>query len=76
MKNRLWVELERDPINEVNEKRAALLSAMLEKLGAQPNAIFYDRKAMLYCRVIDGAGSFTELGNDGAWFNLDFLGAQ
>lgn len=77
MPNRIWIELERPETvgdHATGHARAALASAMLQRLGADPKQVWWHEKHHRYCFVIDGAGSYTEAEDNGRWFNLDFFG--
>lgn len=88
---RIWMELEFPKVREVPagtdayyelqnqmaDKRAALMSAMLEKLGYMPDykgkRVFWHpgTRQRCYCITIDEAGGFYEMRDNGHWFNLD-----
>lgn len=72
--HRVWIELEQPKNQEDGEKRAALLSAMLKKLGVDRGIypiVFWAHGS--YCFTTADSGTFVEASDKGHWFNLDFL---
>ena len=78
MKNRIWIELERDKsadCDKINTERAELATEMLRKLGiAGKDIIWWNERKLRFCVTIDSAGGYQEMADNGHWFNLDFLG--
>lgn len=76
-RTRVWIELERTPNHEFNERQAALATRMLERL-ADPkdlplNAGFsWSRHEALY--HYGGPMGYHTLKDDGEWFNLEYFG--
>lgn len=77
--NRVWIEIE--PASNIEEARkiCAKINAMMNKLGVDgqngevfaPNETTNPKTA--YIHIQDSSGSFTELEDNGQWFNLNFL---
>ena len=66
----VWIELVPAQNDEEGERRAAKMSAMIERLGGPPDSIIYKRP-YYHHMTIDG---FTASKDHGVWFNLDFFG--
>lgn len=78
-KHRVWIELEPTSDEETGKARAALLSRMLKRLGAdfgRHEPVFWHPRHHRYCFTRDVAGGYTEAGDHGNWFNLDFFGRE
>lgn len=88
MTNRVWIEIENAFHNkadkglnnpskhQLNEERAVLASAMLNRLRKTPDpaaGFEWDRNGFQY-RLYDNGGGFLTLSDNGHWFNLDFFG--
>ena len=72
--NRIWLELELDPDQEVCNTRAALATNVLRRLGNTISDFWYNQTKGCYCFTSASDGGFTELEDNGHWFNLDYLG--
>jgi hypothetical protein len=73
---RVWIELDPPENKEDGHKRAALLSAMLKKLGVDfgaHQAVWFSEKDYMYCFVRDTGGTFVFATDRGEWYNLEFL---
>jgi hypothetical protein len=69
--HRVWIEIETPSDIDEGNKRAALVSAMLEKLGAPAASIWWHNAKGVYCITIDGSGAFLEMSDRGHWFDLE-----
>ena len=82
MANSVWIELKKAPAaggnkgrSEAvanNKTRAALATNMIRRLGSQSEFTFSEEK-WVYLFVREG-GEFSELSENGHWFNLEFFG--
>lgn len=75
MKNRVWIELEHPgDDHSLGYARAKLANQMLERLHNTPptNSFWWNADKFTYC--FGGDSGFTECGDNGQWFSLDFLG--
>lgn len=76
MTNRVWIEIEKAKDSTEGKARAALLSAMLKRLGVDYGRyppVFWSERERSYCFTIDGGGSYVYAEDRGHWFNLDML---
>lgn len=76
-RNRIWIELDR-PLSDVHgEELARKASLMVNRMGVPwPNPIFWSEHSKMFCFVTDEAGSFEEAGDNGHWYNLDWLAKE
>lgn len=78
--NRVWMELDRPENDEQGHARAAALTRLLAKLGFQPRkggeTVWWWPEKGRYCFTLDEAGGFVEAGDNGHWFNLDYLSRE
>jgi hypothetical protein len=74
--NRIWFELEVSSDAAVNEERAVKATRLLRKLGDHISKFWWFERNGRYCLTRDEAGGFTELGDSGAWLNLDWLARE
>lgn len=85
--NRVWIELDYPSIKDfpdtkdaVAEERAAKLDKLLRKLGYMPDykgkLVFWFPKKERFCFTQDYGGSYVEAGDNGHWFNLDYLSKE
>jgi hypothetical protein len=70
--NRVWIELERSRDQNLNIQRAALATNLIQRLGSK-SEFYWDEEKGLYGLRREG-GEFTELNDNGQWFNLEFFG--
>jgi hypothetical protein len=70
--NRIWIELERPKDAAHAELIAKLANNVLRKIGIATRAFFWDEKDQIWCFGNDMG--YTTLGDNGEWFNLDYLG--
>ncbi len=68
MKNKVWIELP----NSNHEVNAGLATKMLHKLGYNESVSISATKGIYYL-ILNAAGEFLELANNGHWFDLDFI---
>ena len=66
----VWIELVPAQNDEEGERRAAKMSAMIERLGGAPDTIIYVRP---HYEHLTNEG-FIASKDNGFWFNLDFFG--
>ena len=71
--NRIWFELEVSDDAMVNTERAEKATRILRKLGDDISKFWWSNRVGRYCLTRDEAGGFTELGDAGAWLNLDYM---
>jgi len=72
--NRVWIEIEKPENDKQGHDRAIALGKMLNLLGVpytQP--VFWFPAKGRYCFQVDSGGSFVEAGDNGHWYNLDYL---
>lgn len=81
--NRVWLEIERPPSdlsvderNVIAEERAAKLSKVVEALTGLKEAVWWHDRKGRYCFTIDEAGGFVEAGDEGHWYNLDYIASR
>lgn len=75
MKNRVFIALALSDDRAVNEERARLATAMLNKLHPanqqRADRIFFDGER--YCVTISSTGDYLVLADSGHWFDLEAL---
>jgi hypothetical protein len=70
--NRVWIELEKPCTKEQGDARAALVSAMLRRLGLEVGRVWWSEHEARYC--FGDAMGYIVLSDHGHWFNLDYFG--
>ena len=69
----VWIEIERTDSKEQNEKNASNYTKLIHKLGMPKyNRVEWNEVRRTY-EYIDQAEGFTEMGDEGRYFNLDYL---
>ncbi len=79
--NRVWIELEIQDSDEKNHSVAKLASNMIRRLcpdaeNSKRDTFWFCQDNQQFCVVIDQAGGFQRLNDNGHWFNLDHLGRE
>ena len=72
--NKFWFELELPKKNYDGHEIAKKACILLNKMGIDyTNPVWWNSKKHCYCFTIDSAGSYVEAGDNGNWYNLDYL---
>ena len=75
-KSRVWIELDKPLNKEHGEEQCKLVNKMLERLGAKGRSFFYDTRTLGYGLEDSSGGCYTELEDNGSWFNLSYFGRE
>lgn len=70
--DRVWIELEHPATKEQGDRRAALVTNMLRRLGVERQRVWWSGHEGRYCYG-DEMG-YIVLADTGHWFNLEYFG--
>ena len=75
-KSRVWIEIDKPESKEHGEEQCRLANNMLKRLGARGQSFFYDKRTEGYSLETSLDGCYTELEDNGSWFNLEYFGRE